>query len=191
VARRALPFAEASLARTFAEELLPLLRAELVFSLEGAAWARDGLRGHIFRLLGYRVHNRCSGEVLMASPVSKAEAGGLREPGTCPKPRAVVAQPKGPPAVDLPLRLSSAELQKVVGGRGQQMDACYERFQIAGLARIALEVAGDGSVRDIRVHGTFEGTPTAACLIEALRALSFPKFRSPSIKVEVPIILPR
>jgi len=55
-----------------------------------------------------------------------------------------------------------------------QINACYERFQVPGMAVVKVVVAETGRVWSAHVTGTFEGTPTGACVEAAVKNAWFP-----------------
>ena len=63
-----------------------------------------------------------------------------------------------------------------------QISACYERFQVPGMAVVQVVVAETGRVWYAHVTGTFEGTPTGACVEAAVKNAWFPpsnRFKTP------------
>ena len=51
---------------------------------------------------------------------------------------------------------------------------CYEEFRVPGLAMVNVVIAKSGRVSSASVIGGFAGTPTGACVAQAVRAAVFP-----------------
>ena len=51
---------------------------------------------------------------------------------------------------------------------------CYQEFQMPGLAMVNVVIARNGRVSSANVIGKFAGTPTGACVEQAVMAAEFP-----------------
>jgi hypothetical protein len=70
------------------------------------------------------------------------------------------------------------------------VQACHDRYRVAGTASVRLSLGGDGSVRSASVRGALAGTPTAACVEQAVRGARFPRFRDAPLTIpEYPFLL--
>jgi len=197
VARLVVAHPSQHVAETWQAEVGSKLRAELVFRL-GRAWqerlagrketgqGRD-VRGLFVHVVGYRVYDRCTGDVLLASPQVAFKASVARAQPDCPKREVKVAasQPAArQPDPSWPYVLSVGDIRRTMDSIRGQVRACYLQFQIPGSVELEVEVGGmDGNVLSVRVGGKFEETPTGDCVTAAVSAARFPRFRAASMKV--------
>jgi hypothetical protein len=183
------------------------LRAEFVHKL-GPAWTQktgkgkvrkgapgkggwdDGsgeIRGLTMNLLGYRVYNRCTGEVLLSSPKAAFKVPVPANQPDCPRPEVKVAASQPgvrQPEPHWPYVLSVGEIRRSMDAVRGQVRACYLQFQIPGTAELEIDIGGlDGNVLGVKILGKFEDTPTGDCVISALGAARFPNFRATAMKV--------
>ena len=145
------------------------------------------IRGLALNLLGYRVYNRCTGDVLVASPKAAFKVPVPANQPDCPKPEVKVAasQPgvRQPDPI-WPYVLSVGEIRRSMDAVRGQVRACYLQFQIPGTAELEIDIGGlDGNVLGVKILGKFEDTPTGDCVVSALGAARFPNFRATSMKV--------
>ena len=145
------------------------------------------IRGLAMNLLGYRVYNRCTGEVLMSSPKAAFKVPVAAMQPDCPKPEVKVAASQPgvrQPDPTWPYVLSVGEIRRSMDAVRGQVRACYLQFQIPGTAELEIDIGGlDGNVLGVKVVGKFEETPTGDCVISALGAARFPNFRATAMKV--------
>ncbi len=127
---------------------------------------------------GYRVFNRCTGEVLFSSPPS-AGPGPVDKTG-CPDTQAKPADVG--PAKNLPEQLTPSQILENMRSIREKVDACYAQYQIPGTADVSVTVKGaTGEVISVKVRGIFSDTPTGQCVIDAVKTLSFPQFRKETV----------
>jgi hypothetical protein len=127
---------------------------------------------------GYRVFNRCTGEVLFSSPPSSAP-GPVDKRG-CPDAgdKPVVEDP----SKSLPEKLAPSQILEVMKGLRDKADACYQQYQIPGVAEVSVTVTGKtGAVSGVKLRGAFADTPTGKCVADAITAAKFPMFRNESL----------
>ncbi len=79
----------------------------------------------------------------------------------------------------LPEKLSQGDLKKGMGPVAKKAADCYEKYQVPGLAKVQLTIEATGKVSGAKVLGSYDGTPTGQCLLDAINKASFPKTRSP------------
>jgi hypothetical protein len=72
--RTAVPLANPAEAERWLKTTLPRLRVELLFRPADEPWTIGASRGHAFALVGVRVYDRCTGEVLASQPPSRGPA---------------------------------------------------------------------------------------------------------------------
>jgi hypothetical protein len=138
-----------------------------------------GSRGYAMKMLGMRVFNRCTGEILVSKPPS---TGTVDRPGLedgCRAPSASDDQDKkraAAAAAGLPAKLSTNQISASMTIIRPQVFACFEKYKVPGQAQFEYVVAGNGTVTSVRLSGAFFGTPTGVCLLEAGRNAHFPAF---------------
>ncbi|HEX6838236.1 MAG TPA: hypothetical protein VF334_16785, partial [Polyangia bacterium] len=75
------------------------------------------------------------------------------------------------------------------------LDACYAKYRIAGVATVDLTIAPDGTVAAklaprVGSWGDFAaGSPTGACIVDAVQRARFPSFDGPPQKISYPVVL--
>lgn len=157
----------------------PFLQVQFLFRVVAdKVWDAKLGPGITLHTGGYRVFNRCSGEVLFSSPPSSGP-GPVDKTG-CPDTQ---AKPENQnPAQNLPEQLKPSQILENMKSIRDKVDACYAQYQIPGTADVSVTVAGaTGQVSVVRVRGIFADTPTGQCVIDAVKELKFPLFRKESI----------
>lgn len=164
------------------------LRVQFVFQPALAEWTQAVGRGYAMRLLGFRVFNRCTHDVLVSRPPSTGTVDvGLTE--------GCLQNPSGPdttgPSSTGPVRsaLSAQDLAGAMSAIRPQVFACFDRFKVPGRAQLGYVVLGNGSVQSVRLEGMFMGTPTGDCVLEAARNARFPAFSAPRQRFDYPFFL--
>ena len=146
-----------------------------------ATWTADGKAGVTLDIIGYRVISPCDGTVVIANPPSgPAEA----DKKAC---RAVAAEPAPGPAVEaLTPALITDAMKPVVDAS----KACFEKYGVAGKAKLKITVAGDGTISRYEQQGDFAGTATGTCIDKALEKARFPASAKAKTTISYPINLP-
>jgi len=124
---------------------------------------------------GYRVFNRCTGEVLFSSPASAGPVTpDLRNcPDSGAKP--VVEDP----TKNLPEKLVPSQILDSMKSIRDKIDVCYSQYQIPGVAEVSVSVTGKtGLVAGVKLRGAFADTPTGKCVADAVKELKFPLFKN-------------
>src|SRR5262249_21736965 len=132
-------------------------------------------------VMGWRVYNRCLGEVLWSEPASNSAKVTVTPAADCPKPDEpkVAVAAKEPAAPDTrPSKLGSYEIERTLEPVKPRVKACYELYEVGGRADIVLDIQSDGVLAAAHVKGAFDGTPTGRCVVEALQGLKFPAFKA-------------
>ena len=91
--------------------------------------------------------------------------------------------------VGLPEQLSRAQVQGGMRKANGNASKCYTKFKVRGNVMVKVKIAADGSLTSAETTGKFAGTPTGECVVEAVKKVSFPKFRGPSMTVTFPFLL--
>jgi hypothetical protein len=160
------------------------VRGEIVFRVTRDLWSQDGLHGVFVEPLGFRLADACDGTVLAASPPS---AQGPIDATACG------AAPQGPSLAreddSIPAQLGAAQIREALAPAARDVDVCFESYGVPGKADVFLDVAGDGHVRYAEVRGPLAETPTATCIVAAMKKVRFPRFRRASMHIHYPFIL--
>jgi hypothetical protein len=177
----------------------PFLRAEFLFQpqMVGDVWTFQATRGIALKLVGARVYNRCTGDVLVSKPPSTGMADHPapgREDATCAaahKKEAAVETAAPPPPVsdDLPAQLSKALIADSMAKIRPQVFACYQQFKVPGTLELIYVVASNGTVQSVAVGPAFAGTPTGQCAQQAAKDAHFPAFKLDQQKFTYPFFL--
>ncbi len=122
---------------------------------------------------------RLAGEAVTKEKKDKKSKGGdelsnvLSASGEKEKPAAAKAEDA------VPEKLSQGDLKKGMGPVAKRAADCYEKYQVPGLAKVQLTIEASGKVAGAKVLGSYDGTPTGQCLLDAINKASFPKTKSP------------
>jgi hypothetical protein len=169
------------------------LRTQFVFQPAETQWTFGSSRGYAMTLLGLRVFNRCSGEVLISRPPS---TGIVDVPGAddgCDDgghgPDADNPRRSSVPTADNPL--SKDDIARAMNIIRPDVFTCFEKFHVPGIAQFDFEVAANGAVNKVRLAGAFSGTPTGACLIAAGQSARFPSSSRERQQFSYPFFLRR
>ena len=176
----------------------PFLRAEFLFQPQvvGDVWTFQSSRGIALKLVGARVYNRCTGDVLVSKPPSTGTADhpGLgHEDPTCAAARkkeaAAEAAPPLPGSEDLPAQLSKTLIADSMAKIRPQVFACYQQFKVPGTLELIYVVASNGTVQSVAVGPAFAGTPTGQCVQQVAKDARFPPFKLDQQKFTYPFFL--
>ena len=119
----------------------PFLRAEFLFQpqIVGDVWTFGANRGVALKLVGARVYNRCTGDVLVSKPPSTAIGRTPRRPATRIRP----ARP-GRARRAKPRRRDAARERRSAGAADQDADRRFDGEDPAAGVRLlpAVQVAG-------------------------------------------------
>jgi hypothetical protein len=149
----------------------------------------DGKPGIAFDVLAYRVIAPCDGSIVVAKPAS-----GPAEPdkGQCTRVTAA------PPAESAPSTPEPAKLEELTPAMIQDAmkpvvvaaQACYEKYGVAGKAKLRITVTGEGAIGKYEQQGDFIGTPIGQCIDDAVKTVTFPRTRKRKASFSYPIPLP-
>jgi hypothetical protein len=176
----------------------PFLRAEFLFQPQvvGDVWTFQSSRGIALKLIGARVYNRCTGDVLVSKPPSTGTAdhpGPGHEDPTCAAARKqqAAAETAAPASGsdDLPMQLSKALIADAMAKIRPQVFACYQQFKVPGTVELIYVVASNGTVQSVAVGPAFAGTPTGQCVQQAGKDARFPPFKLDQQKFTYPFFL--
>lgn len=175
----------------------PFLRAEFLFQpqIVGDVWTFGAERGVALKLVGARVYNRCTGDVLVSKPPSTTMAerpGAGHEDPACAaatKAAAAAAAPPPPAADDLPSQLSKTSIADSMAKIRPQVFACYQQFKVPGTLELIYIVASNGTVQSVAVGPAFAGTATGTCAMQAAKDAHFPAFKLDEQKFTYPFFL--
>jgi hypothetical protein len=191
IARATLAFDGVAAAQAWAKDVKPRLRAEFVFTPEPREWTSDGGRGFAFKLLGARVFDHCTGEVVWSKPPSAGPAEKMQDAGECEVARDATPS-SGRDTSGLPDELSSTAINEAIGRARDAMEACLAKFGTRATALVAFAVPGDTGVpSSVTIQGPLGGTEPGTCVVEAARKVTFPKFAKREQRFTYPVRLRR
>ena len=183
VSKSTFAFDDFAQAKHWAEMEKPFLRAEFLFQLqaEGSDFTVGMAPGIALKLVGARVYNRCTGEILVSKPPSTGFAD--RPPPGHEDPACNRAGQPQPMTDDelaadrRPEELSKAAINEVMEKVRPRFYECYQKFHVPGALVLNYVVGGNGTVQSIKIGSTFAGTPTGTCAIEVAKEMRFPAFK--------------
>lgn len=192
ITRNSVGFDSLGEAKTWLDQSRPDLRAQFVFKAADKEWTLGNSQGYALALLGLRVFNRCTGEILISRPPSTdvADVPGIGEGCNRRDARGATGADKaGAASTEVPAALAKNEISQAMEAIRPQVFACFEKFKVPGVAQFDFVVAGNGSLVNVRLNGGFSGTPTGACAIEAARNAHFPAFSREREQFSYPFFL--
>lgn len=191
------PFKSAEAAATFKKDVAPRLRAQYIVKVmdEEPFWTRGGVSGVTLEVHGFRVHDPCTGKIVVSIPKAKnlpANDKACTGEDLLALQRArdaANAPPPPDPNSKLPKRLMPKDIQVGLAPATKAAKACFAIYAVAGKAKFRIKISGAGKVIEIEQTGYFKDTPTGDCMEEAIRAASFPATQKPSTTVNYPFVL--
>lgn len=173
---------------------VPRLQVEFVVSLPKTlkTWKDDKKTGVSLAVLGFRVYDPCDGGIICASPksgkasINKGACGGAVVEGTTED------EPEGGGEVkpaELPGELSASMIKAAMAPVREAATKCFDKYGVAGDAKLHVTVSGEGAVVMVDQSGDFEGTPTGECLERAVEPVVFPKTKKSRQSFKYPIVL--
>ena len=185
-------------AKQWLETERPFLRAEFLFQPDAGSteWTFAGKSGVALKLLGARVYNRCTGDVLVSNPPSTGIADrpmpGHEDP-TCAGAKSPVARSGGADSTaaadEPPPQLTKTLIADAMSKIRPRVFACYKKFQSPGTLELTYMVAGNGTVQSVVVGAAYAGTPTGQCVMEVAKDARFPAFKLDQQKFTYPFFL--
>jgi hypothetical protein len=178
---------------TWRTTVVPRLATEFVVELPAdvasAAWKRDGKEGLAVDIVGFRVFDPCDGGIICASPkserakIDRAACGENVVEGEAEGGTAKVAKDTTPD------ELTASQIKAAMAPVRAAAEACFEKYQVAGDAKLKVTVAADGAVVGVETKGDFAGTPTGTCVEDAAKTVVFPKTKKARQSFHYPIVL--
>jgi hypothetical protein len=95
----------------------------------------------------------------------------------------------GAAGADLPEQLGREDIRRGMLAIRPAATACYQREHRAGTALVSLIIDPEGTVRSTELVGVLAGTPTGACVTEAVRQARFPRFKGAPMSVTYPFVI--
>ena len=161
----------------------PFLRAEFLYQpqAEGAAFTIGMAPGIALKLVGARIYNRCTGEILISKPPSTGfadrPAPGHQDPACARAGKAPEPDPSLAALDSRPDQLSKSDIGDAMTKIRPQLFDCYQKFHVPGALVLSYVVGGNGTVQSVQVGSTFAGTPTGTCTLEVAKDAHFPTFK--------------
>jgi hypothetical protein len=176
-------FDDFAAAKRWAETQRPFLRAEFLFQpqTQNSTFTIGMAPGIALKLVGARIYNRCTGEILVSKPPSTGfadrPAPGHQDPACERAGKAPEPDPNLVMADTRPDELSKAAIGDAMARIRSQLFECYQKFHVPGALVLGYVVGGNGTVQSVQVGTTFAGTPTGSCALEVAKDARFPTFK--------------
>lgn len=176
-------FDDFAAAKRWVETERPFLRAEFLFQpqAEDAVFTIGMAPGIALKLVGARIYNRCTGEILVSKPPSTGFADrptpGHQDPACARADKAPEPNPSLAVSDLRPDRLSKSDIGDAMTKIRQRLFDCYQKFHVPGALVLSYVVGGNGTVQSVQVGTTFAGTPTGTCTLEVAKEAHFPTFK--------------
>jgi hypothetical protein len=170
-------------AKRWVETERPFLRAEFLYQpqAEGAAFTIGMAPGIALKLVGARIYNRCTGEILVSKPPSTGYADrpapGHQDPACARAGKAAEPDPNLAAEDTRAEQLSKAVIGDAMTKISPRLFECYQKFHVPGALVLSYVVGGNGTVQSVQVGTTFAGTPTGTCSLEVAKEARFPSFK--------------
>jgi hypothetical protein len=169
--------------------VVPRLRTQILFKVPPRVdtWDQDGARGFSVEMVAFRVYDPCDGAMICANPPSANEAadrtacrGGMAS-GTeieAPVEKPIEKPVEAPKEPELPEKLNTYQIKQAMQSQAvPAVNSCFATYGVPGRADLMVRVGGDGAVKNVELEGDFADTPTGECIIKAVKATEFPKFK--------------
>lgn len=131
-------------------------------------------------IVGYRVYSPCDGTIIASNPQSEAMPADKK---AC---KAVEAVASDAPKVE---QLTPAMITEAMKPVVEASQKCFEKFSVAGTAKLKITVANDGTVARYEQQGDFANTATGTCIDKAMDKARFPASQKPKTTISFPIKL--
>lgn len=192
-----MPFKNAQEAAAWKKDVAPRLRAEYIVRIQDSEpfWTRGGVQGVTVEVQGFRVHDPCTGKIVVSIPKAKnLPADESRCTGAdllaLQRARDAANKPKPvDPTSKLPPRLTPKDIQVGLAPATKAAQQCFAIYAVAGEAKFRIKINGAGKVTEIEQTGYFKDTPTGECMEEAIRQATFPATQKQSTTVNYPFVL--
>jgi hypothetical protein len=89
---------------------------------------------------------------------------------------------------DLPEKLTQDEISNGFGKLDARIQACYTKFQKAGMVKVRVKIGPDGEVKSAESQGPLDGD-SADCVVNAAQTAHFPKTKGAGMTVTYPFSL--
>jgi hypothetical protein len=181
-------FADEESANAWRNDVVPRLRAELVFAIPpgNPVWSRNGKDGIAVQVTGFRVHDPCDGHVVCASPAAARLDPDKKACGDTVDEGATTPADPGEAIAD---RLEPAMITHALAPALALAQQCHDTYGVDGATKLKITINGDGSIAALEQVGDFNDTPTGACIAKAVKTVTFPKNRKSRTTVSYPVVL--
>ncbi|MDX2023176.1 MAG: hypothetical protein SF187_23280 [Deltaproteobacteria bacterium] len=183
VAEASLTFADVAASKAWLAEVRPNLRVQYIFEPTPTPWTYGPSRGFAFNLLGARIFNHCTGEVLYSQPKSEGMADKYSEGDECD------GNASGANGEAAQTKLAATDIARGMQAIKPELDRCHKQFQLRGRADLEFVITGaTGLPRSVVVKGSLGGTTLGQCLTDAARKAQFPRFSQDSQSFSYPVL---
>ena len=174
----------------WSQYVAPRLKTEFLVQIPSnvKSFKAKGKSGFQLEVVGYRLFDPCSGDVLSAKPAAKRAPQDSASCENEPKfvRRTVVPKSNGPA---LPGQLSRKQIGDTLKALKDRGTVCRSAYGINGRGAFKFTIGKNGVIKESKQTGDFVGTPTGICLEDALKTMRFPEFRDKDMKVSYPVVL--
>jgi hypothetical protein len=144
------------------------------------SWKEGGAEGYRVEVLGFRVSDPCTGEVLWANPPAA---------DLSPAADACTQGAAGTGAAPVPDRVGQGDVRAALAPALRKARGCFRTYGVPGTATFAITFGQDGTIAELSQEGDFVDTPTGACLKRAVTGTRFPASRRAKTRIRYPIVL--
>lgn len=193
--------ADAGAAAAWKSDAVPRLRTEFVFRIpeKEQMWKQGQVQGFVVEILGFRVYDPCTGEIIAAQPRAVPLT---RDPRTCTGQdllalrraedearKAEEAAREAARGPVLPEQLTPQDIQEALKPALAKAQECFAIYGVAGEGNFSITIDASGVVTGLAQQGYFADTPTGDCIADEVKKAVFPKTRKASTTVEYPFVL--
>jgi hypothetical protein len=142
------------------------------------SWKEGGAEGHRVEVVGFRVSDPCTGEVLWANPPAA---------DLSPDPEACTQGAAG--AAPVPDKVGQEDVRAALAPAVKRARGCFRTYGVPGTATFTITFGPDGAITELSQEGDFIDTPTGACLRKAVARTRFPASKRAKTRIRYPIVL--
>lgn len=174
--------------KRFMNEIGQFVRLDMVYRpVAGVTKVKSGARyayGVVnFEMVGYRIYNKCTGDIYKAQPAMSGKYKVDKNDLSCPQNR----PDWGKKQIVLPPKLPEAETKSLMAGVEADLGACYNQFGQTGEFPVDILILGNGRVKDVKVMNENDSTPSGECVKRLIKNIRFPKFSGRKLHLPWPL----
>jgi len=89
----------------------------------------------------------------------------------------------------LPDTLGQEQIKTGMSAVRSKVQACFEKYQVPGLAKLNVSISKAGAVTSARIMGDFASSPTGDCVVAAVKGATFPRFKGKPLSISYTFLL--